>query len=559
MDKDVLSIIDDYLSLGDWKVFENSNMGFSLQGLNNHIISKVVSQYWLNKIYPPEISRLHVEGYFHIHDLGMLSAYCMGWDLKDLLIRGFGGVFGKVESHPPKHFRTALGQLVNFMFTLQGEFAGAQAVSNFDTLLAPFVYYDNLSYKQVKQAMQEFIYNMNIPTRTGYQTPFTNLTMDLVISPVFKDEYVIVGGEVKNRKYGEFQEQADMINKAFCEVMIEGDAKHRIFSFPIPTYNISNDFNWDNPELKPLWEMTALMGIPYFANFINSDLDPTTIRSMCCRLRLDTNEIQKRTGGLFASSPMTGSIGVVTLNLPRIGYLARDKKEFFDMLDDLLVKAKESLEIKRRVVEKFMKEGLYPYSKVYLQPVKNRMGKYFANHFSTIGIVGANEMCLNFLGKDIASEEGLEFAKEVLVYIRNKTLEFQKETGNLYNLEATPAESTAYRLAKIDKNEFPDIITQGQAEPYYTNSSNLPVNYTDDLFWALDHQNQLQPIYTGGTVFHIFLGESIHDPDMAKELIRLVSYNYEIPYFTLTPTFTICSNHGLIPGAHFVCPYEKET
>ncbi len=555
--QDAVNMIDDYINQKDWKVKENANMGYSLQGLNNYISTTVASGYWLTKVYPKEIANAHRNGDFHIHDLGSISVYCCGWDLRDLLLRGFGGAYGKVESKPPKHFRTALGQIVNFFYTLQGEAAGAQAFSNFDTLLAPFVYYDGLNYAQVKQYIQEFIFNINVPTRVGFQTPFTNITMDLTIPDMFKDEYVIVGGELKDKKYGEFQKEADWINKAFCEIMIEGDAKHRIFSFPIPTYNITKDFDWDNPLLDPLWEMTAKYGIPYFSNFINSDMDPSDARSMCCRLRLDNRELRKRGGGLFGSNPMTGSIGVVTLNMPRLGYLSDNEQEFFVRLDYLLELAKNSLEIKREVLEQFTEQGLYPYSRYYLRSIKERFGSYWANHFSTIGVVGMNEMCLNFLGVDIAHPEGKAFAIKVLTYIREKMLEFQEETGHLFNLEATPAESTAYKLAKIDKERFSDIITQGKDEPYYTNSSQLPVNYTDDLFWALDHQDDLQILYTGGTVFHIFLGESLDSGETVKKLVKVIAQHYRLPYFTITPTFTICPNHGIIPGAHFSCPYEE--
>ncbi len=555
--RDAVDMIDDYINQKDWKVKENANMGYSLQGLNNYISTTVASGYWLTKVYPQEIADAHRNGDFHLHDLGSISVYCCGWDLKDLLLRGFGGAYGKVESRPPKHFRTALGQIVNFFYTLQGEAAGAQAFSNFDTLLAPFVYYDGLTYDQVKQYMQEFIFNINVPTRVGFQTPFTNITMDLTIPDMLKDEYVVVGGELKNKTYGEFQKEADWINRAFCEIMIEGDAKHRIFSFPIPTYNITKDFDWDNPLLEPLWEMTAKYGIPYFSNFINSDMDPSDARSMCCRLRLDNRELRKRGGGLFGSNPMTGSIGVVTLNMPRLGYLSNKEEDFFARLDHLLELAKTSLEIKREVLERFTEQGLYPYSRHYLSDIKKRFGSYWANHFSTIGVVGMNEMCLNFLGVNIAHPEGKEFAIKVLQYIREKMRQFQEETGHFYNLEATPAESTTYKLARLDKQMFSDIITQGEDEPYYTNSSQLPVNYTDDLFWALDHQDDLQTLYTGGTVFHIFLGESLDSGETVKKLVRVISENYRLPYFTITPTFTICPNHGLIPGTHFTCPYEE--
>lgn len=554
---DAVNMVDNYIRQKDWRVKENANMGYSLQGLNNFISTVVSNKYWLDRIYPKEIAERHLEGDIHIHDLGSISAYCCGWDLKDLIIRGFGGAYGKVESKPPKHFRVALGQIVNFFYTLQGEAAGAQAFSNFDTLLAPFVYYDNLSYGQVKQYMQEFIFNINVPTRVGFQTPFTNITMDLTIPNSFKNEAVVVGGEFKDKKYGDFQSQADMINRAFCDVMIEGDAKGRIFSFPIPTYNITEDFDWDNPELKGLWEMTAKYGIPYFSNFINSDMNPDDARSMCCRLRLDNRELKKRGGGLFGANPLTGSIGVVTLNIPRLAYMAGDSKVFYEGLDELLRVSKEALEIKRKILEQLTEQGLYPYSKYYLADVQNRQKSSWANHFSTIGLVGVNEGCLNLLGEDISTKRGKAFALELLNYIRGRLIEFQEETGHLYNLEATPAEGTTYRLAKTDKEKYPGIITQGTEEPYYTNSSNLPVNYTDDLFFALEHQNDIQSLYTGGTVFHMFLGERVRDIEVCKKLVRKIAENYKIPYFTLSPTFTICSIHGYIPGEHFVCPYEK--
>ena len=555
---DAVNMVDNYIQQKDWRVKENANMGYSLQGLNNFISTAVSNKYWLDKIYPSEVADKHSEGFIHIHDLGSISAYCCGWDLKDLLTRGFGGAYGKVESKPPKHFRVALGQIVNFFYTLQGEAAGAQAFSNFDTLLAPFIYYDKLTYPQIRQYMQEFIFNVNVPTRVGFQTPFTNITMDLTIPDTFKDEAVVVGGELKDKKYGDFQHEADLINKAFCDVMSEGDAKGRIFSFPIPTYNITKDFNWDNPDLDGLWDMTAKYGIPYFSNFVNSDMSPDDARSMCCRLRLDNRELKKRGGGLFGSNPMTGSIGVVTLNLPRLAYLSKDEKDFYSGLDELLRVSKESLELKRKVLEQFTNQGLYPYSQHYLKSVKQRQKTEWANHFSTIGIVGMNEACLNLLKENIASERGRRFALGVLDYIRNRMMEFQEETGHLYNLEATPAEGTTYRLAKMDKERYPGIVTQGEENPYYTNSSNLPVSHTSDLFKAMDHQDDIQALYTGGTVFHIFLGERIEDMNVCKKLVRKIASTYKMPYFTISPTFTICSEHGYIAGEHFECPYDKK-
>lgn len=551
-----LGMVDDYIEKADWRIKENSNMSFSLQGLNNHIFSSISSQYWLKKIYPKEIGELHTGGDLHIHDLGLLSVYCCGWDLMDLLIRGFGGVSGKVESGPAKHFRTALGQINNFFYTLQGESAGAQAFANFDTLLAPFVYYDNLKYAEVLQALQEFVFNMNIPTRVGFQTPFTNITMDLTPPSTFSDQYAIIGGKPVDRTYGEFAEEMTMINKAFCEVMMRGDAMGRIFTFPIPTYNITKNFNWDDPELDILWEMTARYGVPYFSNFINSDMDPEDARSMCCRLRLDNRELRRRGGGLFGANPLTGSIGVVTINLPRLGYLASTEKEYFDRLDYLMDLSRDSLNIKREMLEKFTNLGLYPYSRHYLNNIKERFGSYWTNHFSTIGLLGMNEACINFLGADIASEAGYDFSIRTLDYMRKKMVQYQEESDTLFNLEATPAEGTSFRLAKADKKAFPKIFTQGDKDPFYTNSTQLPVEYTEDLFLALQHQDGLQIKYTGGTVLHGFLGERIEDIQACKLLVRKIAENFQLPYYTLTPTFTICPEHGYIKGEHHQCPYD---
>ncbi len=555
-----VDLIDQYLEKLDWQVKENSNMSYSLQGLHNYISSETNKIYWLNKIYPPNIRRAHIEGAFHLHDLGVLAVYCVGWDLKDLLTVGFQGVKGKVQSAPPKHFRSALGQVVNFFYTLQGEAAGAQAFSNFDTLLAPFIRYDKLSYKQVKQAMQEFIFNINVPTRVGFQTPFTNITMDLHPSALYAESPVVIAGEIKKEKYKDFQKEIDTLNQAFLEVMKEGDSKGRVFTFPIPTYNITKDFQWENPNLDILWEVTGKYGIPYFANFINSDMDPEDTRSMCCRLRLDTSQLKSRGGGLFGSNPLTGSIGVVTINLPRIGYLANDQKEFINHLNDLMEIAKESLEIKRKIIEHLTDKGLYPYSKFYLRDMKARHNCYWTNHFSTIGLIGMNEACLNLFGKDISSEEGKAFAEEVLDFMREKLSVFQNDTGNNYNLEATPAEGTSFRLALIDKKRYPDIITANEkllkdgAKPFYTNSSLLPVDYTDDIFEALDHQDTLQKRYTGGTVLHAFLGERIEDKNIVKNLIKKVFETYELPYLSLTPTFSVCPEHGYLAGEHKTCP-----
>lgn len=555
---DIENMLDEYLEGANWRIKENSNTTFSLQGLNNFIASSITAKYWLNKIYPEEVKYAHVNGDFHLHDLGSLSVYCCGWDLKDLLVRGFGGVPGKVESAPPKHFRTALGQIVNFFYTLQGEAAGAQAFANFDTLLAPYVAFDNLSYEEVVQCMQEFIFNLNVPTRVGFQTPFTNLTFDLTVPEMFKNEAVIHGGKITDHVYGEFQKEMDMINRAFIEIMIKGDAKGRIFTFPIPTYNISKEFDWDNPVVKELMIMTGKYGTPYFANFVNSDMSPEDARSMCCRLRLDNRELRKRGGGLFGANPLTGSIGVVTINLPRIGFLAIDEKDYFERLTKQMEIARKSLLIKRKVLEQYTEMGLYPYSKVYLDSIKNHTGQYWRNHFNTIGIIGMHESLMNFLGVGITDEDGLSFAERVLNFMNEKLISFQEEDDTLYNLEATPAEGTSYRLAKKDKEIYPSIYTSGSIKPYYTNSTQLPVNCGFGLFTALDHQDRLQPLYTGGTVFHTFIGESVDDPESVKALVKEISHKYKIPYFTITPTFSICPVHGYLKGEHHYCPICRE-
>ena len=556
-------IMEEYLKQSDWRVKENSNMSFSLQGLNNHLASVISSNYWLNKVYTANIRDAHQNGDMHIHDLQLLAPYCAGWDLKDLLLQGFTGVSGKIESKPPKHFRTALGQIINFFYTLQGEVAGAEAFSNFDTYLAPFIRYDKLEYKEVKQGLQEFLFNINVPTRVGFQTPFTNITMDLVPSKQTGEENVIIGGEVKAEKYKDFQKEMDMLNSAFAECMMEGDASGRIFTFPIPTYNITHEFNWDSPVTTKIFEMTAKYGIPYFSNFINSDMSPDDARSMCCRLRLDNRELKKRGGGLFGANPLTGSVGVVTINLPRIGYLAKTKEEFYDRLNTLMQAARESLETKRKVIEDLAENGLYPYARHYLKNVKKRFGAYWQNHFSTIGIIGMNEALINFkpIGKSIATKGGKEFAIEVLDYMREKMMDYQNATNNLYNLEASPAEGAARRLARSDKDKYPDIVVAneeaaktGKAAPYYTNSSQLPVNYTDDLFEALDLQDDIQTKYTGGTVLHAFLGESLPSPEAVKKIVKKIAYNYRLPYFTISPTFSICPIHGYISGEHHFCP-----
>jgi len=555
-----LDLIDKYISRADWRVSENSNMSFSLQGLNNYISSEISRTYWLNKIYPPEIRDAHENGDYHIHDLGSLSVYCVGWDLYDLLLKGFCGVSGKVESKPAKHLRTALGQIANFFYTLQGEAAGAQAFSSFDTLLAPFIRYDNLEYSEVKQAMQEFVFNINVPTRVGFQTPFTNITMDLQPSPNYADQAVIIGGRPQDDTYGDFQHEMNLLNQAFFEVMTEGDAKGRVFTFPIPTFNITKDFNWDDPELDLLWEVTGKYGIPYFSNFVNSDMNPEDARSMCCRLRLDNRELRKRGGGLFGASPLTGSIGVVTLNLPRAAHLAEDEQDFFERLDHLVELAKNSLELKRKILESYTEKDFFPYTKFYLSGVKDRLKIFWGNHFSTIGIVGMNEACLNLLSKDIGTPEGQRFSIQVMDFLRDRIRDIQQETGNYFNLEATPAEGTAYRLARRDKVKYPGIICanedefQNGAEPFYTNSAQLPVNYTDDPYELLDLQDTLQTKFTGGTVVHIFLGERIKSGNTVKQFVRKVCENYRLPYFSLTPTFSICPAHGYIAGEHAECP-----
>jgi ribonucleoside-triphosphate reductase len=554
-----VNLVDQYLNKLDWQVKENSNMSFSLQGLNNYISSEISKIYWLNKIYPEEIKKAHLNGDFHIHDLNLISVYCVGWDLQDLLVEGFKGVSGKVESKPPKHFRSALGQIVNFFYTLQGEAAGAQAFSNFDTLLAPFIRYDNLNYSEVKQALQEFVYNINIPTRVGFQTPFTNITLDLTVSQIYADMPVIVGGEPKSTTYSDFQKEVDILNKAYLEVMTEGDSKGRVFTFPIPTYNITKDFDWNNSDLDILWKATAKYGLPYFSNFVNSELKPEDARSMCCRLRLDTKKLENRGGGLFGANPLTGSIGVVTLNMPRIGYISNNRNEFIKHLDSLMEIAKNSLEIKRKVLEKLTENNLYPYTTFYLRNIKKNHTKYWKNHFSTIGLIGMNEALLNFSGESMATKNGISFANEIMDYIRNKLIQFQEKTGNNYNLEATPAEGASYRLAKLDKQNYPEIICanekeyKNRAKPFYTNSTHLPVDYTDDVFEVLDLQDSLQIKYTGGTVLHIFSGEKNISPASVKELTKKICDEYKLPYFTITPTFSICPSHGYIPGEEPKC------
>jgi ribonucleoside-triphosphate reductase (formate) len=553
-------LVKKYMEVLDWQVKENANMSYSLQGMRNYISNEVTKDYWLQEVYPENIAKAHQEGDFHVHDMGELNAYCCGWDLQDLLRIGFNGVAGKIACKPAKHFNSALGQVVNFIYTLQGETAGAQAFSNFDTLLAPFVRKDNLSYETVKQALQSFVYNVNVPTRVGFQTPFFNITMDVNPPSYLARENVLIGGEVMSEKYGDFQEEMDMINQAFAEVMLEGDANGRIFTFPLPTYNITKDFDWNDSRYDKIWEMTAKYGIPTFSNYINSDMNPEDARSMCCRLRLDNRELRKRGGGLFGSNPLTGSIGVVTINLPRLGYNSSSRPELMANLASLMDLARDSLEIKRELIEELTEKGLYPYSKYYLQNIKMKNGTYWANHFSTIGLIGMNELLLNFIEKDIATAEGQKLSAEILDFMRERISKYQEDTSHLYNLEATPAEGTSYRLAKIDQKKNPEIVFANdrhvkvsQAEPYYTNSSQLPVGYTEDIFEALELQDNLQTKYTGGTVLHGFLGERVDDIESIKVLVKRIAENYHLPYFTLTPTFSICPEHGYIHGEQHTC------
>ncbi len=551
---DAEKMIEEYVSLEDWRVNENANMGFSLQGLNNHIVESITKKYWLHKIYRKELRDAHIKGDLHIHDLGLLAPYCCGWDLEAFLRSGFRGAKGKIESKPPKHFESALMQIANLLYTLQGESAGAQAISSVDTYLAPFIYYDQLDYKQVKKAIQRFIYNLNVPTRVGFQTPFTNITLDITPHAILKNQAAIIGGELMDKTYGEFQKEMDMFNIAYSEVMMEGDGAGRAFSFPIPTVNITEDFPWDSDSVNKIMEMTKKFGTPYFANFLNSDLSPEDIRSMCCRLRLDNRELRKRGGGLFGANPLTGSINVVTLNMARIGYVSKTKEEFKQRVHQLMGYSKEICESKRMILEKYMESGLYPYSRHYLQDVKAATGEYFKNHFSTIGLNGMNEACLNLLGVDLNTEEGNTFAVEIMEFMNKVIQIYQEETGSLWNLEAAPAEGATYRFARLDKKIFPNIITQGQEEPYYTNSTQLPVNSTEDIFEAIEKQETLQTLYTGGTVLHGFLGEQIEDIETCKAFIKKVMENTTIPYITVTPTFSICLEHGYIAGEHFECP-----
>ena len=543
-----------YLADKDWGVKENANMQKSVNGLNNYVREHFTKKYWLYKVYPKEVREAHESGDIHLHDLGFFGPYCAGWDVRQLLTDGFGGVTGKVESRPAKHLRSFLGQLVNSTFTTQGETAGAQAWSSIDTYCAPFIYYDNMTYDQVRQCLQEFVFNINVPTRVGFQCPFSNLTFDIRVPRTLADQPVVIGGEIKDKTYSEFQKEMDIFNKAFCDVMLAGDAKGRVFTFPIPTINVTKDFDWNSDVVNAFMEITCKYGIPYFANYINSDLSPEDAVSMCCRLRLDVSELRKRGGGLFGSNPHTGSIGVVTINLPRIGYLSKTEGEFLERVRHMAVIAKTSLEIKRKIVEAQSERGLYPYSTHYLRGVKERTGEYWSNHFNTIGIIGMNEACLNFMGKDISTPEGQQFTIRVMNYMREIMVEFQKETGHMYNLEATPAEGTSYRLALLDKKYYPGIITAGEEDVYYTNSAQLPVGFGEDIMETVKLQDEIQSLFTGGTVQHLYLGESVKDINAAKKLIKKIFETSKMPYISITPTFSVCPNHGYIAGEHFKCP-----
>ena len=546
---DIDETMDGYLSMSDWRVNENANVNFSLGGLILHNSGTITANYWLKNIYSPEVAEAHRSAAFHIHDLSMFSGYCAGWSLRQLIEEGLGGVRDKIKSKPARHLNTLIQQMVNFLGIMQNEWAGAQAFSSFDTYLAPFVRVDNLDYAQVKQAIQSFIFGVNTPSRWGSQAPFTNITLDWTVPGDLKDRPALVGGRALDFTYGELQDEMDLVNRAFLELMIDGDADGRGFQYPIPTYNITKEFVWDSPNAQLLFEMTARYGTPYFQNFVNSDLNPADVRSMCCRLQLDKRELRKRGGGLFGSDEFTGSVGVVTINLPRIGYLSTTREEFFGELNRLMDLAAESLSAKRKVVSNLVETGLFPYTKRYL--------KHLDNHFNTIGLVGMNEALRNFLGddRDVTTTEGHALALEILNHMRTRIADYQEKTGELFNLEATPAESTSYRLAKHDRERYADIIAAGTEDaPYYTNSTQLPVGYTADIFDALDLQDPLQTRYTGGTVFHTFLGEAVEDWHAARNLVKAIAENYRLPYFTLSPTFSVCPVHGYLTGEHTTCP-----
>ncbi|MBA5638424.1 ribonucleoside triphosphate reductase [Duganella sp. LX20W] len=547
---DVESSINEYLNQQDWRVNANANQGYSLGGLILNVSGKVIANYWLNHVYPPEVGQAHRDADIHIHDLDMLAGYCAGWSLRTLLNEGLNGVPGKVESSPPKHMSSAIGQIVNFLGTLQNEWAGAQAFSSFDTYMAPYIRKDSLSYDEVKQYVQELIYNLNVPSRWGTQTPFTNLTFDWVCPEDLREQVPVIAGQEMPFTYGDLQTEMDMINRAYIEIMMTGDAKGRAFTFPIPTYNITEDFAWESPNAELLFEMTARYGLPYFQNFINSELKPNMIRSMCCRLQLDLRELLKRGNGLFGSAEQTGSLGVVTVNCARLGYLHRgDEAGLLAALDRLLVLGKQSLEIKRKVIQRHMDNGLFPYTKRYLGTLRN--------HFSTLGVNGINEMIRNFSddADDITTPMGRDFALRLLDHVRARMLEFQDETGHMYNLEATPAEGTTYRFAKEDRKRYADILQAGTKDmPYYTNSSQLPVGYTDDPFEALEQQDALQRKYTGGTVLHLYMTEALSSPAACRTLVRRALGRFGLPYITITPTFSICPKHGYLSGSHKFCP-----
>lgn len=540
-------VIDGYISEKEWRIKENANVRFSFSGLLWHGVGTIMAYYALNNVYPKEIADAHINGDYHLHNLSMsLCGYCAGWSLRQLLMEGLNGVPGNVHAGPAKHLRSAAGQMVNFIGTLQNEWAGAQAFSSFDTYLAPFVRHDKLSYEQVKQVIQEYVYGMNTTSRWGGQTPFSNITLDWTVPEDMKNDPVIIGGKLMDTTYADYQEEMDIVNKAFIDVMTTGDMKGRVFTWPIPTYNITKDLDWNNDNLDSLFGMTAKYGLPYFQNFIKSDLKPSDVRAMCCRLQLNLKELKNKTGGLFGFGESTGSIGVVTINMPRIGYASKDENEFLEKLERLMYLAKNSLEIKRKLVNRMMDIGMLPFSKRYLGN--------FNHHFSTIGLIGMNEACQNFLHCGIETEEGRKFTLKVLDFMRDKMVEFQEETGHIYNLEATPAEGTSYRMAKVDRAIYPKIITAGNGIPFYTNSTQLPVNYTDDVFWALKHQEDIQRKYTGGTVFHTFLGESPDNGEAIKMLVKKIASGFALPYFTITPTFSVCPTHGYVKGEHFNCP-----
>jgi len=543
-------IIEDYISSIDWRIKENSNVGFSIGGLILHNSGAITANYWLNNVYTNEIAEAHKNASFHIHDLSMLSGYCAGWSLRQLIEEGLGGIPDKVTSKPASHLVTLCNQMVNFLGIMQNEWAGAQAFSSFDTYLAPFIKKDKLTDKEVRQALQSFIFGVNTPSRWGTQAPFSNITLDWVCPEDMREKKVVIGGKEYDFTYGDCQSEMDRLNSIYIDILLEGDANGRGFQYPIPTYNITKDFDWEHPNCRKLFEMAGKYGTPYFQNFVNSDLDPSAVRSMCCRLQLDLRELRKRGGGLFGADEFTGSIGVVTINLPQIAYLAIDEEDFFIRLEKLMNLAKDSLVLKRKKITELTELGLFPYTKKYLHS--------YRNHFNTIGICGMNEACLNFLDCDISNKEGKFFAEKILDFMRDKMIEFQDETGSLFNLEATPAESTSYRLAKHDKKNYPDIITSGIDEPFYTNSSQLPVDFTSDVFEALDHQESLQAKYTGGTVFHAMLGEKISDWTSCKELVKSIAFNYKLPYFTLSPVYSICPIHGYLDGEHQFCPKCKE-